>query len=502
MLMLAVVVGSSAEEATIQRGGTLTLAQSTDLSLRNFDPTTATYPPADDFILNQIFESLLTLDENGKIVPLLATEWEWTDDDLGLIVKLRDDVVYSDGTKFNAEACAYVMNYYVSEACPHVNKAKDMGALQSFDVLGEYTIRINLSKKDPDLIGTLCGRSFAMMSPANVDNKDCGTNPIGTGPFKLAEYVEGDHILLTANENYYQLGEDGLPLPYLDAVEYRIITDESVSMASLASNEIDGIDIVGAITNQFKVISMEDTELYQTNSINCMYVSFNFDKELISNDFVRQALSYAIDRQEICDVVFEGTAVGVPFYSAPGQWWYYDADVVEYDPVKARELLAEGGYPDGIELELCSISREPDNSIVQLMQAQMAEAGITLDLNIMERTAWITYTKGGGHTMCIGKSGNWGTVSLPRMLADPCVTYIKGSDERVVRLQELYNSLKTTMGDDARYEIVKQLQAQYNDNVMGLVLCKKGNYCAFKRNVHGIIFNGNSAFDFTRVWKE
>lgn len=503
-LMLTAVVSTGAEAATPVRGGSLTIAKSQDMTNQGFDITHTTFSQADCYVLSQVFETLIKTDADGAFVPGLATAWEYTEDGLGLVLTLREDVTYSDGEKFNAEAVAKVMNYYLTEECKHVNKGSDLALITDVQVLDEYKVQVNTSAPDAGLLTILTGNSFMLMSPSNIDNKDAATNPIGTGPFVLAEYVQGDHITLKANPTYYKMGADGQPLPYLDEIVYKIMTDDSVKTTNLRSGDVDGVDIHGSTNSVMTAMAMSDMTTYEYDYAINFWVGFNFEKEQFQNPVLRQAISYAIDRQEIVDVVFEGLASTTPFFAKPSQWWFNSdfAGITEYDPAKAKELLAEAGYPDGITIEIAGISREPDNSILALMQSQMEEAGIILDIKAQERTAWVSYVKTEvAHELCIGQNGNAG-VDISRQLKDPMVSYMSVVYEPVVEMQEMYNSLKSLTVESERKEMADKLQQFYHDNTMQLVICQSHSYCTFSNAVKNIQFTSIASLDLSETWMD
>ncbi len=501
-LLLTLTIASVAETTEMpKRGGTLIVGKSADLSARTFDITHSNHTQNDCYVLRQIFETLINKGENGTFLPGLATSWEYTEDSMGLILKLREDVTYSNGEKFNAEAAAKVMNYYLSDECGHNNRKSDLALVKDVEVIDEYTIKINTTAPDAGLLISLTGNAFMLMSPSNIDNKDMATNPIGTGPFVLTEYVEGDHFTLTRRDDYYRLGADGQPLPYLDSIYYKILTDDSAKTLNLKSGDIDGVDINSSINSLLSVTAMENMRTYQYEFATNYWVGFNFKLEMLRDQRVRDAFSYAIDRQEIVDLVFEGYATVCPFLSMPTQWWYYDSyGITEYNPEKARALLAEAGYPDGISIKLSSISREPDNSIVQLLQSQMAEAGINLELDILERTSWVALVKTEmNHELCMGQMGNGG-VSVNRMLKDCMVTYNWDGYEPAAQLRDMYFGQQAISDQAERKIALEKLQDFYHSNTLQLILCQNPNYCTFADYVKNVGFAGFAYLDFSETW--
>ena len=133
-----------------------------DMTNNSFDITQTTYIQADSYVMDQILETLIDIDSEGNFVPRLAESWEFTEDGMGLVLKLREDVTYSNGTKFNAEAAAKVMNYYISEECNHFAKASDLALIVGIDVIDEYPIQVNTSAPDAGLLTEIAGGSFLM----------------------------------------------------------------------------------------------------------------------------------------------------------------------------------------------------------------------------------------------------------------------------------------------------------------------------------------------------
>lgn len=487
----------------IIRGGTLTIAKTMDMTNNGFDITHTSYIQADAYVMDQILETLIDIDGQGNYVPRLAESWEFTGDGLGLKLKLREDVTYSNGTKFNAEACAKVMNYYISEECNHFSKAADLALIVGVDALDEYTIQVNTSAPDAGLLTEIAGGSFMLCAPENIDNGDFATNPIGTGPFVLAEYAEGDHITIKARGDYYRMGEDGKPLPYLDEIVYKILPDDAAKVANLQSGDVDGIDIQSSSNSALTCMGMDGITTYQPNYNINFWAGFNFEDEMLSKLEVRQAIAYAIDRQEIVEVVFEGLATTTPFFSREDQGWYDSyAGINEYNPEKAKELLADAGYPNGISVTISCISREPDNTILQLMQAQMAKAGITLNLEPMERTAWLAKAKNDlDYQMLVGQNGNAG-VDLSRQLKDPFVTYNILAIPEAVTSQEMYQTLKTITDVEERNAATAELQKYLHDNVLKLLLCQSYSYSAFGNHVKNVSLTSFGSYNFAETYIE
>lgn len=200
---------NAAPTTDVVRGGSLKIAKTMDMTNNSFAMFHSTYSQADAYVLDQIIETPIKINEDGSFVPSLAESWEFTEDGLGLKLKLRSDVTFSNGTPLTAQGVADLYNYYITEECGHKQKSSDLALVTGTDVVDENTIQINTSSPDAGLLTALSGISFYVYAPENLANDDFATNPIGTGPFVLKEYKEGDHITLARRNDYYLMGEDG-----------------------------------------------------------------------------------------------------------------------------------------------------------------------------------------------------------------------------------------------------------------------------------------------------
>ncbi len=489
------------KEGGVVRGGTLTVAKTMDMTNNEFDMNHSSYSEADAFVMDQVVETLIEIDSKGNFVPKLAESWEFGEDGMSLKLKLREDVTFSNGTKFNAEAVAKLFNHYITEEFAHVSIKSDLALFGETVAVDEYTVQINTTAPDAGLLTELAGTSCYIYAPENVDNGDFGTNPIGTGPFVLAEYAEGDHITLKARTDYYRMGEDGKPLPYLDSIVYKILPDDAAKVANLQSGDVDGIDIQSSANSTLTCMGLEGFTTYQQNNNINYWAGFNFGHEALAKLDVRKAISMSIDRQEIVDVVFENLATTCTFYSRADQNWNSEyAPYAEYDPEQAKQLLADAGYPNGLTIEASCISREPDNTIMQLMQSQMKAAGIELVLNPMERTAWIASAKTDlDYEMVVAQNGNKG-VDMSRQLKDPMVSYQTLDIPEAVESQNMYNALKTITDVEERIAAATELQKYYHDNVIKLNICQSYSYSTFAEYVKNVALTSFGSYNFSETF--
>lgn len=201
------------------------------------------------------------------------------------------------------------MDYNTNPDTGHVYLTSELGNIVSTEVIDEYTVKINLSTVDaalPSVFTNICG---LMLAPSTLGAEDMAIHPVGTGAFKLEEYVEGDHIFLTAYENYWDKGADGQALPYLNRVEIYIMGDDSVRTINLQTGDIDMVDYHLSGNSIMKAMDMSNVITVMTNNRSTYFLSFNLNDECMGKALVRQAVSYAVNREELIEVCLEGFGV-------------------------------------------------------------------------------------------------------------------------------------------------------------------------------------------------
>jgi len=342
-------------------------------------------------IWNLIFEPLVYVDENWKIVPGLATSWEIVDE-FTYDFTLRQGVKFHDGTDFNAEAVKFTFERAREPAF------KSMGFLiESVDVLDNYKVRFHIKSdaatpwvdflywmgKVPQGYMTYSPTAFNTMGAEKF-----GRNPAGTGPFKFVEWFDQDHITVERFDGYW--GEE----PYLDRVIVQVIPDSAVRALKLEKGELDMAEIdppqVARLNRtQDVIVNFGPPAAHIVMGFNVRNGSEYLVQSNPNSHLVRQAISYAIDRQAIIDTILYGYGTPAIDRMMPGQEPYYDPALQIYppnaDPEKAKQLLAEAGYPDGIEFSIDTSGGFVDGvKTATIMIEQLAKANIKLTINDVE----------------------------------------------------------------------------------------------------------------------
>jgi len=273
------------------------------------------------------------------------------------------------------------------------------GEFKSMETVDQYTVKFTLCYPDPDFPSKA---AFSVFSIADKEFLDANSGdsvkmslaPNGTGPYKLKEWVQGDRVIYEANPTYWGTAAD---IPNL---VFRWSEQSAQRLLELQSGEVDGID--NPAPEDFATIEADSNlALYPRAALNIFYIGFNHDVAPFDDVKVRQAIAYAIDRQRIVDQYYpEGSQVAKVFVPPAIKPGYSDAvDWYPYDPEKAKELLKEAGKENlEITLSLRNVVRgylpTPDK-VAQEIQAQLADVGVKVNINIMESTAFIDATAAG-----------------------------------------------------------------------------------------------------------
>ncbi|KZM52931.1 hypothetical protein A3Q36_11605 [Geobacillus stearothermophilus] len=354
-------------------------------------------------INNQIYEPLIGEDLTKtseqapvpELIPVLAERWEVSKDGKIYTFKLRQGVKFHDGSKFNAEAVQFNIRRLTDKKFEYYDK---LGASRTFrtfkffkssKVVDEYTIQIQLTKpfsEFPRMLAQI--NSLQIVSPDAVKkygNDGLGEHPVGTGPFKFKSRTRGHNITLVRNEEYW--GKKA----YLDSVIFRPMSDPASRVLAMQNGEVDIIAVPPA--DSLENLKNQGFEVVSGTPPHVWYLTFNFDNKIMQDKRVRQAINYAIDREGIAKELLKGTvkpaytiqSPGSPNYD-PSKKWY------EYNPEKAKELLAEAGYENGFstifQTSVDGSGQLVPVDIAEWIQRDLAEVGIKIKL---DTTEWITY---------------------------------------------------------------------------------------------------------------
>jgi peptide/nickel transport system substrate-binding protein len=389
LLCLGLAVGGPAAAAG-PAGGEVLIGQ-TILS-KTMDPHMETGGPSNLTISWLFFEGLLELDSSGALRPCLAKSYEVSKNGLEIVFRLRDDVVFHDGSKFDAAAVKWNLDRVVNPQNKMAARGQ-VASIKSVEVVNPTTVKLALKEPDAVLIYVLASRFAGMMvSPAAVQKwgKDFGLHPVGTGPFVFEEWISMDRIVAKKNPTYWRKDAQGNRLPYLDKVTIRVVPDTNVKLAELKRGTLHVIDAISA-KDIAETRTNPDVDIVQPGTTYFRHLTFNVTQPPLNDKRVRQAICYAINAETILKATGfgEGYLTG---FMANKRWPGYDPNwkPYSYNPEKAKELLAQAGYAGKpLRLRYSYYNNDPEKAIGELIQAQLAKVGIQLTLEFVEVSAWI-----------------------------------------------------------------------------------------------------------------
>lgn len=305
----------------------------------------------DTVYLYALYDRLLTFDpETLEPTPMLAKSFSWENDYKTLVLELNEGVTFHDGAAFNAEAVRTYVEYYKA-----AGRNTDLNPVTEVEVRDEYTVALTTAQPYAVLPSVLADRAGMVVSPKAIEElgaDSIGTNPVGAGPFKLVEWLPGDRIVVEKFDDYWQVG-----LPGLSGIDFLTITNATARVSALVSGQVDFVQRIDPIN--LPVVERNPNLRFRVDpTVAFSSINLNTNLEPLNSNLVRQALSYAIDREAIARLSY---GPGVPIAPAnlpvPTTYWPSTPEfdgVYQYHPEKARSLLAEAGYPDGVELTMCT----------------------------------------------------------------------------------------------------------------------------------------------------
>lgn len=326
------------------------------------------------------YQGLFGFDKDMKLVPVLAESYEVSKDGLVYTIKLKHGIKFHDGTDFKADAVKANFDRVTNPD----NKLKRYSLYNNIgktEVVDDYTARVTLKSPFSAFINQLAHPSGVMISPTALKKygKDIAFNPIGTGPFKFVEWKQTDYLKVAKNENYWKKGE-----PKVDTITWKPVVDNNTRSAIMQTGEAQfmfPVPYEQADTLKAKL----DLELVAAPSIVHRYMAMNVLQKPFDNPKVREAINYAINKDALVKVAFNGYAVptegvvpnGVEYAVKLGPW--------PYDVNKAKQLLKEAGYENGFETELWSgYNNSTAQKVVQFLQQQLSQVGIKTKLTVLE----------------------------------------------------------------------------------------------------------------------
>ena len=351
-------------------------------------------------IAGLVYNGLLKYDKNLNLVGDLAKSFEISKDNLKIIFHLRKNVKWQDGYPFTADDVVFTYNLIMDPKTPTAYRS-DYDYVKSVKKIDNYTVEVTYKRPFAPALSswTVSILPKHLLAGKNILNSPLRTHPIGTGPFRFKKWEIGQKIELSANDTYF----DGRP--YLDGYIYRVIPDSATMFLELKAGKVD---LMGLTPIQYK--RQTDTKFFKENyrkfcypTFVYTYLGFNLKNPLFKDKRVRQAIAYAINKDEIINVVLLGLGVKATGPYRPDMW-YYNPNVKKYpyNPEKAKQLLAKAGWRDtdgdgildknGKKFQFTIMTNQGNSNrakTAQIIQKRLGEIGISVKIRIIEWASFI-----------------------------------------------------------------------------------------------------------------
>lgn len=473
-------------------------------------------------VMNNIFEGLIRYKPGTtELEPWLAEKWDISSDGKVFTFYLRKGVKFHDGTDFNADAVVFSFERQRDPNHPFHKYGEweywswCFNEIEKVEKVDDYTVKITLSEEFAPFLTTMAMFTVYIVSPKNHEKwgAEASSHPVGTGPFKFVEWVKDDHITLEKFENYWG------PKPKIDKLIFKVIPDASVRLLELQKGTIDGMEFPNPDDLE-KIKGDKNLTLLTQPGLNIGYLAFNLGQDTpgydpkLSDVRVRKAIYHAINRQDIVEHLYKGTAVVAKNPLPPTLWGYNDEIVdYEYNPDKAKELLKEAGYPNGFETNLWAmpVARPymfDPQKIAEAIQSDLAKIGIKAKIVTYDWGTYLDKTEGGEHAMCLL---GW-TMDYPDpdnilyVLLDPDAATV-GSAGNVAfyrndKVHELNMLARKTYDIKEREKYYKEIQRIVHEDIPWVPLAHAQQMVVFRSNVKGFVLYPTGDYHFDTVYIE
>lgn len=337
-------------------------------------------------VIGQIYDGLLEVNSGLELEPALATSWTVSGDGLTYVFQLRDGVKFHNGRAFSADDVVYSFERIMNPetGSPQASRFNEVASAVA---TGPLEVTFTLNVPFAPFLSNLTNLTVVPREVVEANGGSLQQVAVGTGPFMLKEIVPDTYVLLAANPDYYRAGQ-----PKVAELRYNIVPEASTRAAGIRTGTYHIIPDVDPATAE-TLKNVRGVTLMGVQDLSYTLLGLNVSRAPFNDPRVREAINYAIDRAELIDAVYFGNAVeGGPLSPGLTAWATDTADFACYasNPDKARELLAQAGYPNGFHAGLVTFGTiQVVSDAAQVLQAQLARVGIVLDVNVAEFGAFV-----------------------------------------------------------------------------------------------------------------
>ena len=463
---------------------TVGIAQDLDDSL---DPHLAVAAGTKEVMFN-VFEGLMKPTSTGDLTPAVAESYTVSEDRLTYTFTLREGVKFHNGDEVTAEDVVYSISR-CADTTDGTPLVEAFSVIQSVEAVDARTVAITIAEPSNEFISYMT----TAILPADYDQQD--TAPVGTGPFKFVSRAAQDNIVLEKFDEYW-----GTPA-YLDKVTFKIMENADSLVMSLQSG---AIDLCSHLTST-QVAQLGGDFYVAEGTMNLVQALYLNNAEKPFDDVrVRQALCYAVDKQGIIDLAFDGygSPIGSSMYPAFGK--YFDESLTNYytkDVEKAKSLLADAGYPNGFEMTITVPSNyQPHIDTAQVLVEQLKEIGVTAKIELVEWGTWVSDVYAGRQfqstVVGVDASNMTARALLERFTSDYAKNFINYNN---ADYDALFQQALTTYDDAGQTAIYKAMEKNLTENAANVYIQDLADLVAVRQGLEGVTFYPIYVLDLSTV---
>ncbi len=474
----------------------------------------------DIWVLTNLYDTLLAPTKDGLgVQPGLALKWETSPDGKTLILALRPDVKFGDGSPLTADDVKWSLD---RARDPKAGAwSSSLASIEGIEGSGD-SIKIALKHPDPTIIPALATFNAAIMpqrlfeaAPGETPEDKArafAEKPVGSGPFILTAWQRGVSMTLRRNPYYWKQAEDGKALPYLDELEFQIIPDDATRLLKLKAGEIDGTEFVPYTrVKELQADTSLRMELWPSTRITylTMFAGATYkDGKLnpMANPKVRQALNYAVNKDAVIGITTLGLGKPMRSFMSTTTPLFAGQDLYKYDPAKARALLAEGGFPNGFETSVLALSGNADEANnLAIVQQMWGQVGVKLRIDLVDNATRTARYRAEDFAM---RTSLWtNDISDPSQVTSYAAYYPNihslHSQWQDKRVDELFVASQQQTDPATRAAEYKEIQERYAAAAPVVFLYETPYPVAFRKQAQGFVQIplGNNLFEGAFVEK-
>ena len=481
--------GNNGKTGEPVKGGEITVGIAQDLD-DSLDPHQTVAAGTREVLFN-IFEGLVKPNSDGEMIPAVAEKYTLSEDGTTYTFTLREGVKFHNGQTVTAEDVVYSIN-----RCAAVPEGQEkplvaaFSAVKSVEALDEKTVAVTIAQRDLEFISYMT----AAIIPADYENQD--TAPVGTGPFKFVSRTPQQDFVMERFEDYW-----GAPA-WLDKVTYKICENADALVMNLNGGSID---LCAHLTSaQASQLNQNFQVLEGTmNLVQAIYL--NNQAKPFDNQLVRQALCYAIDRQGIMDMVADGhgTAVGSSIYPAFTKYFLPElVDKYPHDVAKAKELLAQAGYPDGFDMTISVPNNyQPHMDTAEVVAEQLREAGLNVTIQPVEWSTWLDTIYNGRQFQAtvvgVDAANMTARAMLERFTSDYGKNFINYNNPAY---DALFQKAINAQDEAEQTDLYKQMETMLADTAANVYIQDLCDLVAMRQDLGGLKFYPIYVLDLSTVY--